>query len=831
VKIGLRAALAHCCRFNERGLLHWPTDDWANDPDHRDDMFIHKLKDGTYRPCTLFGDMSPEALTVEGLRAMGESFKAKFMLGLDSNDVSNFSAGLAFCKKVAAEPWDPTYIGKLAGAPGATGWDAEHDMPSWSDSFGTYPVGYLTYGGLKVYEKGTTATTGTTTNKSIITNFLAVVDKMAAAFKSLFPRSRALDASAASSWIYKAKAEDAFFENCIFHSGAPVWLVTSRRTNPITVNGPADLEKAVSSTDFDGAINGLGFSDEMTTSLKAAYTLINDTSIDDLERNLDAFKTMVLGALSSSLQELNSGNNETASRLVRVINTMIGEIPDIKAATAASSAAVAARFPGAGSAGSSFKLLEVLLRLVLNMFKYRQAIKDVPTDQEMHFNAMYGMHRVLSKVTGDSLDPIVKSLYSVAHFFNVIADDVNTKSTADAKLKAAVVYFEPSAPAGSAPGTAKPDVISFVDGKFNAVTSVAGALVNVSNAPSSTGAYLGPTVKGYTRTRFTSIVDIADPKLGFVGIHPNAPAEYSAAVRHGANALNGTHPGGPAAMFGAFPPHHGGGGGRGGGHGGGFGHHAQHEGRHPPPFASKHHEHYHDEEEHGHDERPAQRQRGGFFGAPAYIRQDGTHVDNWDEVAPRPGNTGPHYGYEGAPPPQGRYAPAYGRRVGPIDEYGRMLTGEQEQERLGRRHREMAAEHSLDGDMSDNFADRYDYVLADSDPITRAAKLAFLASPIYRGMLENMIEKDIVFPFGFLLYRPFITHNMATAILTKKGAETGETLIGKKKRPSFPDVFVSHLRALERRPRRFPARRRRRAQNALRPRKFCSRACVCMNSF
>ena len=754
-------------------------------------MFIHKLKDGTYRPCTLFGDMSPEALTVEGLRAFGESFKAKFMLGLDSNDVSNFSAGLAFCKKVAAEPWDPAYIGRLASA---TAWDAEHDMPSWSDSFGTYPVGYLTYGGLKVYEKGTTATTGTTTNKSIITNFLAVVDKMAAAFKSLFPRSRALDASAASSWIYKAKAEDAFFENCIFHSGAPVWLAASgiRNKNRITVNGTnSDLEKAVSSTDFDGAINGLGFSDEMTTSLKAAYTLINDASIDDLERNLDAFKTMVLGALSSSLQELNSGNNETASRLVRVINTMVGEITDFKAA--------------------------ILLRLVLNMFKYRQAIKDVPTDQEMHFNAMYGMHRILSKVTGDSLDPIVKSLYSVAHFFNVIADDVNIKSTADAKLKAAVAYFEPTVPAGSAPGTAKPDVTSFVDGKFNAVTSSAGTLVNVSNALSSTdasSAYHGPTVKGYTRTRFTSIVDIADSTKGFVGIHPNAPAEYSAAVRHGANALNGTHPGGPAAMFGAFPPHHGGGGGRGGGHGGGFGHHAQHEGRHPPPFASKHHEHYHDEEEHGHDERPAQRQRGGFFGAPAYIRQDGTHVDNWDDVAPRPTNAGPHYGYEGAPQ-QGRYASAYGRRVGPIDEYGRPLTDSQEQERLARRHREMAAEHSLDGDMSDNFAERYDYVLADSDPITRAAKLVFLASPIYRGLLENLLEKDIVFPFGFLLYRPFITHNMATAILTKKGAETGETLIGKKKRPSFPDVFVSHLRALERRPRRLPARRRRRAQVCL----------------
>ena len=80
--------------------------------------------------------------------------------------------------------------------------------------------------------------------------------------------------------------------------------------------------------------------------------------------------------------------------------------------------------------------------------------------------------------------------------------------------------------------------------------------------------------------------------------------------------------------------------------------------------------------------------------------------------------------------------------------------------------------------MSDNFYDRYDGVLGDSDPITRAVRLAFLACPIYRGLLDGLIEKDVVFPFAFLLFRPFITHNMATAILTKKGAETGETLIG-----------------------------------------------------
>ena len=41
-----------------------------------------------------------------------------------------------------------------------------------------------------------------------------------------------------------------------------------------------------------------------------------------------------------------------------------------------------------------------------------------------------------------------------------------------------------------------------------------------------------------------------------------------------------------------------------------------------------------------------------------------------------------------------------------------------------------------------------------------------------------IIDNDIAFPFSFLLLRPYITHRMGTAILTKAGAVTGETLIG-----------------------------------------------------
>jgi hypothetical protein len=752
VKVGLRTALAHSCRFNERGLLHWPTDDWANDPDHRDDMFIHKLKDGTYRPCTLFGDMSPEALTVEGLRAFGESFKAKVSVDWNATQMATFKAGLDMLKQWGSKPIDPTSsYGRALIKAYATGanWNADYDMPNWPGSAGDDPLGYLTYGGLVLYGAAKA-------DKSIqISAFLSLVDQLFKRVQEMFPRSRAVDASAASSWIYKPEAKHTFFENCIFNAGAPVWIYNDVGAAPAvgSINvGISGLEDDVLQVDFDGLVGQLGFSDERKDIIKAAFAVLKNNNIQTAEENLAAFKEIILGALSSPLHEINSGNSETAAKLVHAINNTVGELPETV----------------------DFK---ALVQMARNMYAYRVAIKSIPTEDERHFNAIYAIHRLLSKVTGTSLDTVYPELFKVSKAFKTAATPVGPQTAMDA----AEVLFVPTAPAGGRPAKT---IVEHVDDFYGTVVSGVTVVAATGAGTRFTGPRVTVTAGGltrtYVRTRLTSLVDIP-AAYGIVAVHP-AKLEFTAPVLHGANALNGTHPGGPAAMFGAFGTHHGGG-------RGGFGHHAHHEGRHPPPFASKHHEHYHDEDEHGHDERPAQRRRGGFFGAPgggdgatfgapatSFLNQDGT-TGRYDDAAPRPTSTGPLYGYEGAPQ-QGRYASAYGRRVGPIDEYGRPLTDSQEQARLARRHREMAAEQSLDGDMSDNFAERYDYVLADSDPITRAAKLAFLASPIYRGMLENMIEKDIVFPFGFLLYRPFITHNMATAILTKKGAETGETLIG-----------------------------------------------------
>jgi len=70
-------------------------------------------------------------------------------------------------------------------------------------------------------------------------------------------------------------------------------------------------------------------------------------------------------------------------------------------------------------------------------------------------------------------------------------------------------------------------------------------------------------------------------------------------------------------------------------------------------------------------------------------------------------------------------------------------------------------------------------VAADTkDQHMRAIILTFLHTPICEKALANLIDKDIFFPFDFLLFRPRITHQMATGILLKAGSDTGETLVG-----------------------------------------------------
>ncbi|KAK3249324.1 hypothetical protein CYMTET_41269 [Cymbomonas tetramitiformis] len=55
---------------------------------------------------------------------------------------------------------------------------------------------------------------------------------------------------------------------------------------------------------------------------------------------------------------------------------------------------------------------------------------------------------------------------------------------------------------------------------------------------------------------------------------------------------------------------------------------------------------------------------------------------------------------------------------------------------------------------------------------------AEIATEVNSEFLQKLIEGDVMFPFGYLLLRPYQTYEMCTAVLTKSGAETGETLIG-----------------------------------------------------
>ena len=91
-------------------------------------------------------------------------------------------------------------------------------------------------------------------------------------------------------------------------------------------------------------------------------------------------------------------------------------------------------------------------------------------------------------------------------------------------------------------------------------------------------------------------------------------------------------------------------------------------------------------------------------------------------------------------------------------------------------------EHFEDGSnlsFSYNFVERYhSAVNGNNDILARCACACFLGTGINRVNLRNFIERDVVFPFSFLLFRPFMEFRMASGILAKAGRTTGETIIG-----------------------------------------------------
>ena len=87
--------------------------------------------------------------------------------------------------------------------------------------------------------------------------------------------------------------------------------------------------------------------------------------------------------------------------------------------------------------------------------------------------------------------------------------------------------------------------------------------------------------------------------------------------------------------------------------------------------------------------------------------------------------------------------------------------------------------HGLRPRLSNTLRDRWrDVARAEPDTLRRVLKLAFLGQPVNAATFGRIVASDDVFPFGFLLLRPYMTYSMASAILTVGGSRTGETLVG-----------------------------------------------------
>lgn len=72
--------------------------------------------------------------------------------------------------------------------------------------------------------------------------------------------------------------------------------------------------------------------------------------------------------------------------------------------------------------------------------------------------------------------------------------------------------------------------------------------------------------------------------------------------------------------------------------------------------------------------------------------------------------------------------------------------------------------------VSDTMKQRWRLAARETDLMLRLAKLAFLASPVNGTTLQTLVRSNDVFPFGFLLFRPYMTYLMGSGILTVRAA-------------------------------------------------------------
>ncbi len=62
--------------------------------------------------------------------------------------------------------------------------------------------------------------------------------------------------------------------------------------------------------------------------------------------------------------------------------------------------------------------------------------------------------------------------------------------------------------------------------------------------------------------------------------------------------------------------------------------------------------------------------------------------------------------------------------------------------------------------------------------LDRLVRLVFLFTRIEKQAFDSMIDANVALPFGFILFRPFQSHEMSTLVLMKGGPETGHVFWG-----------------------------------------------------
>ena len=82
------------------------------------------------------------------------------------------------------------------------------------------------------------------------------------------------------------------------------------------------------------------------------------------------------------------------------------------------------------------------------------------------------------------------------------------------------------------------------------------------------------------------------------------------------------------------------------------------------------------------------------------------------------------------------------------------------------------------GENTEYFNEKFEYFAGIGSDLERIASLALLTVPLTKSALQELIDNNVPFPFGFVLFRPQMTYSLGTGILTVAGATTGETLIG-----------------------------------------------------